>query len=205
MKKLYYPLAGALLLILAGCSEPAPKAEVKAEKPEPITGQSALYKMFQVARTAWATDAQVLRVNSIILPEVPTAPGKAGAWEATFVSPSLSRARSYTFCIVEGPGNLHKGPFAGLEESWSGPHGINAPFPAIAVKIDTDAAYQTALSNGGADYDKKDPGKPITLLLEKVSKFPDPAWRVIWGESVGTAGFSVYVDASTGAFLEKMH
>jgi hypothetical protein len=28
---------------------------------------------------------------------------------------------------------------------------------------------------------------------------------VIWGESTGTSSFSIYVDASTGAFVEKMH
>ena len=75
----------------------------------------------------------------------------------------------------------------------------------MAVKIDTPAAYKTALANGGAEYDKKTPGKPISLLIEKVDKYPDPVWRVIWGESVSTSGFSVYVDASTGDFKEKLH
>ncbi len=75
----------------------------------------------------------------------------------------------------------------------------------IAVKVDTDAAYKTALANGGSEYDKKNPGKPISLTLEKVDKYPDPVWRVIWGESASTSGFSVYVDASTGAFEEKVH
>jgi hypothetical protein len=96
--------------------------------------------------------------------------------------------------------------FAGLEEGWSGPRGGNSPFPMMAVKIDTDAAYKTALEKGGGtDYDKKNPGKPISFLLEKVQKFPDPVWRVIWGESAGTSNFSVYVDASTGDFKEKLH
>ena len=74
----------------------------------------------------------------------------------------------------------------------------------LAVKIDTDAAYKTALANGGAEYEKKNPGKPITFLLEKVAKHPDPVWRVIWGESVSQSNFSVYVDASTGEFREKL-
>ncbi len=74
-----------------------------------------------------------------------------------------------------------------------------------AVKTDTDAAYKTALANGGAEYDKKNPGKPISFVLEKVEKYPDPVWRAIWGESAATSGFSVYVDATTGAFQGKMH
>jgi len=105
---------------------------------------------------------------------------------------------------VESQGNLHKGVFAGMEEGWTGPSGDTAPFPIIAMKIETDAAYQTALKQA-ADYEKKNPGKPITWLLEKESKYPDPVWRVIWGESVGTSNFSVLVDASTGEFKEKLH
>lgn len=204
MRKLLFPLLSAFLL-LAGCSPDTPKAEKKKEEPaEPATGQSALFKMFQVARS-WAPDAQPLKMNSIPLSEVPTVPpGTAAAWQATFTSAARSQARTYTYSIVESAGNLHKGVFAGLEEGWSGPRGTNQPFPMLAVKIDTPDAYKTALANGGADYDKKNPGKPISVLLEKVTKHPDPVWRIIWGESVGTSNFSVYVDASTGDFKEKL-
>lgn len=196
------------LLLLSGCSDTTTTEKKKeAEKPlEPATGQSALYKMYQRARS-WAPDAQVLKMNSILLSEVPTVPpGTAAAWQATFTSAAKSQARTFTYSIVESQGNLHKDVFAGGDEGYSGPRpGGNAPFPMMAVKIDTDAAYKTALGNGGADYDKKTPGKPITYILEKVSKFPDPVWRVVWGESVGTSNFSVYVDASTGDFKEKLH
>jgi hypothetical protein len=205
MKKLLFPLSCTLLL-LTSCSESptAPAAKKEPEKPpEPIAGQSALYKMYQVARS-WAPDAQVLKMNSIVLSEVPTVPrGKAAGWEATFTSAARSQARSYTYCIVESQGNLHKGVFAGLEEGWSGPRGVTAPFPIMAVKIETDAAYETALKQG-ADYDKKNPGKPISWLLEKQNKYPDPVWRVIWGESAGTSNFSVLLDASTGEYKEKL-
>jgi hypothetical protein len=206
MRKLFLLLSGALLL-LTSCSEtpPATVAKKEPEKPEPVTGQSALFKMYQVARS-WGPDVQVLKMNTIGLSDVPDVPkGKAAAWQATFTSASRSQQRSYTYSIIEGGGNLHKGVFGLLEESWSGPHGENTPFLMAAVKVDTDAAYQTALSNGGADYDKKNPGKPVTFLLEKIAKYPDPVWRVVWGESVGTSNFSVYVDASTGQFQEKLH
>jgi hypothetical protein len=207
MRKLTLPILATFVLLLGGCSE-TPNVEKKkeAEKPlEPATGQSALYKMYQMARS-WAPDAQLLKMNSMPLSEVPTVPpGTAAAWTATFTSATRAQARSYTYSIVESQGNLHKGAFPGPEEGWSGPRGTNAPFPMIAVKIDTDAAYKTALAQGGADYDKKNPGKPISFLLEKVQKFPDPVWRVIWGESASTSNFSVYVDASTGDFKEKLH
>ena len=207
MKKLILTVSTGLFLLLAACSEaPKPAAEKKAPPPppEPVTGQSALFKMFQVART-WAPDLEVLKMVSMPLPDVKAEPGKAPAWQATFVSPSLQKARSYTFSVVEGEGTLHKGVFAGSEEAFAGPRGVTKPFTIQAIKIDTDAAYKTALENKGADYDKKNPGKPITFLLEKNNKFPDPSWRVIWGESVGTSNFSVYVDCSTGAFQEIFH
>jgi hypothetical protein len=191
----------ALMALLTACSEaPRSTAEKKPEPPpEPITGQSALYKMYQVARS-WSPDLEVLKMNSIQMPGVKSEPGKGAAWQATFVSASKGRARSYTFSVVEGEGNLHKGVFAGLDESWSGPRGVTQPFNIQAVKTDTDAAYKVALENKGADYDKKNPGKPITFLLEKNDKYPQPVWRVIWGESAGTSNFSVYVDTATGTF-----
>jgi hypothetical protein len=160
--------------------------------------------MYQMARS-WAPDAQVLKLNSMLLNEVPDPPkGTAAAWQATFVSATKSQAKSFTWSSIEGEGNLHKGVFGLNDESWSGPRGSNTPFLMLAVKVDTDAAYKTALANGGAEYDKKNPGKPITFLLEKVAKHPNPVWRVIWGESVSQSNFSVYVDASTGDFREKL-
>jgi hypothetical protein len=73
-----------------------------------------------------------------------------------------------------------------------------------AVKIDTDAAYETAKKKA-VDYEKKNPDKTISFLLEKTEKYPDPTWRVIWGESIGTSNFSVLVDASTGDYLQTLH
>jgi hypothetical protein len=208
MRKFSSILGGTLFLMLAACTEtPTTTARKEVEKPEPITGETALYRMYGMARQ-WAPDVQVLQLLSMHIAEFPQeVPGKAAAWQAIFVSPSRGRSKSYTFCIVESSGNLHKGPFAGLDEAWSGPRGVATPFLIIAVKKDSDDAYRTAMSepkSKAADYDKKNPGKPITIILEKTSKFPDPAWRILWGESVGTSSFSVFVDASTGSYLETM-
>jgi len=205
MKTLTRFSAAALLLLLAGCStEPAAppkKAEVKPAAP--VTGRQALQQMYIAAR-GWAADIQIVRVTSILLPEVKAEPGKAGAWQALFVSASQGKARGYTYSVVESEGNLHKGVFAGLDQSWSGSSGTTKPFLMAAIKVDSDQAYQTALKKG-AEYDKKNPGKPINLLLEANKKFPDASWRVIWGESVGTSSFSIFVDASTGGYLETIH
>ena len=75
-----------------------------------------------------------------------------------------------------------------------------------ALKVDSDAAYETAVKKGkkAAEYMKLNPDKGVVFLLEQTTKFPDLTWRVIWGESVGTSNYSVFVDATTGEYLETM-
>lgn len=206
MRQLTIAIGCAICLALTGCSGTPnkPQTAKKAEEapPEPVSGREALYKMFMAARS-WSTDIEILRLNSINLPEVKAVPGKAAAWQVVFVSPGKAKARTWTFSVIEGEGNLHKGTFAGLEESWSGPRGATKPLIIQAVKTDSDEAYKTALTKA-AEYEKKNPGKTISVILESTKKHPNPAWRVVWGESVTTSNFSVLVDASTGQYLETM-
>ncbi len=198
--------AASLLLLLSGCSD-APKIVEKKEpeKPaEPLTGRQAFQKMYPSAR-GWATDAEPLQIQSYNILTVKSGDGKAGAWQATFVSASQSRSRVYTWSAVEAEGNLHKGVFAGQEQSWSGPSGQNMPFDTVAIHTDSDEAFKTALAQKEiADFVKKNPDKPVTFIMEKTRRFADVYWRVLWGESVGTSEYTVFVDASTGKFLEKV-
>ena len=193
------------LFILVACSETPPVAEKKAEPvkpPEPVTGEYAFFQMYGMAR-AWAPDLEALEVRSVPLTEVKSEAGKSGAWEATFVSPGKRQARSYTYSVVESSGNLHKGVFAGPEESYSGPQGQTRPFPVSAVKIDSDKALEVALKHG-AEYAKQNPNVPVSFLLQWTPRHRFPAWRVIWGKSVATSNFSVFVDSSEGTYLETM-
>jgi hypothetical protein len=192
-----------LLIGAAGCSSTPRNAEKKAPEkpPEAVGGQYALHQMYTVARS-WAPDAQVWSLRSLQLEEVKADPGKAGAWQAMFVTTSGNRARSYTYSVIESEGNLHKGTFALNEESWSGARGKQRPFVMAAVKVDSTAAYETA-SKKATEYSKKNPGMPINFQLD-AGEFPNPSWRVIWGASVGTSNFSIYVDASTGDYLKTM-
>jgi hypothetical protein len=194
-----------MFMLVACADSPRPESAKKKEPekpPEPVTGRFAFHQMFAAART-WAPDIQALRLNSIQLVQVKSPPDKAGAWQATFVSPSRQRLRSYTYSIIEAEGNLHKGVFAGLEEAYSGPRGQAKPFLIAALKTDTDEVYKTALAKS-TEYVKKNPDKPVNYLLELTPRFPNPAWRVIWGESVGTSNYSIFVDASTGDYLQTM-
>lgn len=200
MTRRNYALLAPLAILLAGCAE-EPKQAVKKEPPkppEPVTGRFAFHQMYAMART-WSPDIKALRLESINLPDVKSGGGKAGAWRAMFVSESRGRARGYTYSVIEAEGNLHKGVFAGLEETYSGPRGQAKPFLIQALKVDSDAAWETAAKKS-AEYMKKNPDKPVLFLLE-LTRFPDPAWRVVWGESVGTSNYSIFVDATTGEYL----
>lgn len=195
--------ACAALFYCAGCSDgparPAasPGAQSQPAKPEPVSAQSAFQKMFVPAR-AWAQDAQVLRVAEIDVDEVQAERGKAAAWEAVFVSLARRQSKRFVYSVVHRPvRNLRGGVTSDPEEAWSGG---GSPFLMLAFKKDSTVAYDVAMKEGAA-YAKKHPGEEVRFLLERTRRFPNPAWRVYWGESVSTSGFSVFVDATTGHYL----
>lgn len=196
----------ATVVFLSACSEAPKQQQAKQEEPkkapEPITGRNAFFKVFVAAR-GWAPDVQCLSVSSIPVEDVKSTPGKSGAWQVTVFSPSKLRKRTYTWSAVESEGTLHEGVFPGQEEAVN-PNAKIRPFLVAALKTDTDAALKVA-EEKSADYMKKHPGMRINYLLELTDRHPSPAWRVIWGDSVGTSGHSVFVDATSGAYLETRH
>jgi hypothetical protein len=190
-------------LLLSACSE-APKTEKAKEPekpPEAVTGRQAFQKIYPQARN-WSLDATPLRLRSVRLSVKPEK-GKADAWEVTFVSPSLGKTKTYTYSAVEAEGNLHQGVFGLIEEGYS-TSGPSVLFPIAAIKIDSDQAYDAAAEKS-ADYIKKNPGKPISYVLEQPRRFANVTWRVIWGDSVSSSDYSIYVDGSTGKYIEKAH
>lgn len=189
-------------LMLTACSEtPAPETKKAPQPPPaPITGRQAFQLTYGPAH-GWATDCQPMHVRSMNLPNPKSGDGKAGAWEVLYVSPSKQRQRIYTWSAVEAEGNLHKGVFAGLEDAWRGPTGQEKPFSAAALHIDTPAAFHTAIDKS-ADYIAKSKSKPqVNFMLDQTDRFPDPVWRVFWGESISGAEWSVFIDATTGAYV----
>ncbi len=191
-------------VLLCGCSSAPDKESARPPQkpPQPVTGRQAFQMIYPQARR-WAADAQPLELRSIHLSQVKSPPGKALAWQATFVSPSRAAARIYTYSAVEAEGNLHEGVFPGAEESSSG-HVSSLPFEVVAIRIDSDEAYRTAAEKS-QEYVRKDPNKPVSFLLELTKRYPDVTWRVIWGDSVATSDYSVFVDATSGAFLAVAH
>jgi hypothetical protein len=195
-----------LILIFGGCSE-APQHNTGQLKDlghpaAPVTGRFAFQRMYIQART-WAPDAEPLRISSFNLKEVASEGGKCGAWQATFISAARNKARTYTYSVIESPGNVHEGALAGREEPWSGPRGRERPFLQQALRIDSDEAFAAAAKVSG-DYLKKNPKMPVLFLLELTPRFPNPTWRVLWGETIGTSDYSVFVDASTGKPLQTV-
>lgn len=193
--KIWFPLVA--VICLSACSdEPVKKAPAKP--PEPLTGREGFYKTYPAAHT-WATDAQPLRVRSLDLNELKAEGGKAAAWEVTYVSETKGRSRVYTWSAVEAEGNIHQGVFPSQEEAWR-PGGAEKPFPIQALKKDTPEVLQTAIEHS-ATYFKNTGTKPRPkFVLEYTARYPDPSWRVYWGDSVSTAEWSVFVDAATGDY-----
>lgn len=192
------------ILFLSACSE-APKTAEQKQPPKPpelLTGRQAFQRIYPQAR-GWSPDAQPLEIRSVRLGQLKPEPGKSGAWQVIFVSPSRGKAKTYTYSAVESEGNLHEGVFGGIEEDYTG-RGDSSPFEIAAIKVDSDEAYQTAAAKS-AEYIKKNPDKPVMFLMEQTRRFPDVTWRVIWGDSVSTSDYSVFVDGTTGKLLQVMH
>ena len=196
-----------LVVFLVACGEqpgkkPA-KEEVPKPVPQPVTARFAFQRISIQARV-WAADAQPLRISSANLKEVPSVDGKYPAWRATFVSAQLRKARSFSYSVVDSPGNVHEGVLRGSEEAWSGPTGQEQPFPIQMLKVDSDEAYATAVKESKA-YLKKHPEIPVHFLLEFTPRFPLPAWRVYWGETLGSSQYAVFIDCTSGKYLQTLH
>jgi len=204
MRTKLFGIGAAFIFFLSGCgsSEPAPAKKAEAPKPAaPVSGQSAAFLMFQQARL-WAPDAQLLRLESVQVPEVKPEPGKTGAWRANFVSIEKKAQKSYTYSVVKSEG-LHKGVFAQTEMPWLRSSAVK-PYYVVAIKTDTPAALATALKQKDiAAYAEKNPEMPVQYLAEWTPQTPNVAWRVYWGPTVSASAASVFVDATSGEFLKK--
>jgi hypothetical protein len=203
--KLYFiPVVAIASLLSSSCSD-APKEETRKEAPvkppAPITGRQGFQSTYPSAR-AWAQDAVPIQVRSMNLDSVKSEPGKAPLWEVTYVSATRSKMRIFTWSAVE-EGNLHKGVFGAIEDSWAGPSGQDRPFESITIQVDTPEALETAIKES-SDYLKKAGDKPpITYLLHSTPRYPEPTWLVLWGTSVGAAKHTVTIGASSGKMLAQ--
>ena len=200
-----------LSLLTTGCSDssaPPKKAEVKKiEEAQPVSGQSAIFQSFQVART-WASDAMLLKLENGDIPEAKPQPGKYGLWRATFISQSKSAKREYLYAAADSDGGIIQGARAGADSSYTRNPQVH-PFAVQEIRVDTVAAYETAMKVVAADKamqkiiaENKD--LPVQYQLEWTGLAPKPQWRVIFGVTVSQSKFSILVDANNGKFVKKL-
>jgi hypothetical protein len=191
------------VLFLTSCSN-SPKAEVAKEPekpPEPVTGRYAFHQVYIAART-WATDMQGLRVTNIPVGTQIRRRGKSYAWEVTFVSLSKGKQRMYTYSVLEAEGNRAHGRLSATWKRTTCSEAKRACGTFQALKIDSDAALRSCSEKERRLCQEKNPDKPITFLLEQTPRHPNLTWRVIWGPSFSASNYSVYIDASTGLYME---
>jgi hypothetical protein len=184
-------------------STPAPKTETEAAKkptgpPEPVTAKTAYYAMYTPARK-WATDLVAISLTSGSVEGVKDADGKFGMWTAIFASPSLRSTRTYTYAVAEQMPAIQKGIKAEGAEPWGGPNAKAMPFDNSDFKTDSDAAYTAGLEKAGS-WVKEHPGKPLSLSLGAATRFPNPVWYILFGDT--KSGYAVFVNATTGKVLE---
>ena len=68
----------------------------------------------------------------------------------------------------------------------------------------TNSALETAIANSKAYLDKPGTKPAINFLLEFTPRFAEPVWRVMWGETAGSAEYTAIVGASAGQMLGKI-
>jgi hypothetical protein len=200
-----FALLGFTLLVAACTQAPVAQKKEPPKPPEPVGAQKAFFQMYASARS-WAADVAGFQMISIATKDMPGVKGKYPAWRAVFASPTRRATKNFVYSAVTEEGGLSKGiTKESAEDRYEGSRGQNLDWPIQALKIDSDAAVETALAKGkGAEYSKKNPAIPITVMLEKIKKFGNPVYRIVWGTSVSNSSFSVYVDASTGVYLETV-
>jgi hypothetical protein len=193
------------LLLLSGCSSAPPPAETKVEKKKPsmptgpITGLTAFYEMYKVARQI-APDIQAASLTGNDVEGVKSEDGKYVMWTAVFVSASMKQATTFTYS-TDDKALVPRGVNNASSVRWGGPSQNAMPFSTSDFSVDSDAAYKAAAGKA-ADWLTKNADKPVTIFaLGNASSFPAPMWYIRWGTKTG--GFAVYVNASTGTIFGR--
>jgi hypothetical protein len=173
----------------------APAATATAE---PVTGKTAYWEMYKMAR-AWAPDLTPLSLTNKKIPGHKLQGGKNVVWTAAFASPSKREVRRITYSVIAAPGVV-KGPEAENAMAWAGPTRDAMPFGIAEIGVDSDEAYKIAAKRAES-WLKAHPNEDLSMTLGNASRFHGPVWYVLWGNS--KSGFQTWINATTGAVIEK--
>ena len=200
MKKLL--MAMFALAFMAGCSSEPSKP---AEKPQPkaaevVTGRTAFQKLY-VAAHGWARDAQPYRLESQVTSDANGKDGKSAVWRGAFASPAGHGAKPYIWSGTDAPDAPQRGVNPGTEDSYSPNNSSTRVFDVGFLKVDSDAAFETAQKHGGDKVLQKTPDTPVSFVLEWSGPENALLWHVIYGTNRDSAVLRVAVNASSGEFL----
>ena len=163
----------------------------------PVDAQTAFYEMYKPART-WAPDLQPLSLIAGEVKGIENSGGRAGMWTAVFVSPSRHEARTFVYAVADQGSTVHQGVTAGAAETWTGATPKSRPFQIADFTVNSEAAYKTA-SGKAAAWLKGHPGRKVSMSLVNSTRFPSPAWYVMWGTA--KSGYLVFVNATSGQIM----
>lgn len=181
----------------AGGAQPAAKP---APKPtETLTGREAFQKLYPAAR-GWNADARPIRIESQTTSDASGQDGKAAIWRVAFASPNRRVMEAFSWSGSTSS-DLDRGVSHGTEDGFSPTNASTQPFDLNYLKVDSDAAFQTAQKHGGDKILKKDPKTTVLYLLDWDMRQTKLVWHVIYGVSHSDAKLVVDSDATTGEFL----
>lgn len=199
-----FAASGGAMLMSCGMQSGSKKAEEPPPPPEPVSAMRALTYAYGKARSK-AQDIDILRISNLNLEKIPSAEGKAGAWQFQFVSRSKGSIYSVRYAVADELPSFREGAWDSGTQAFR-PDGMrNKPFVMHALRCDSTEAYKIAVENAKSYLQKQKPESlpPVHFLLELTDAYALPMWRVYWGNSLSTAEYSVFVDANQSKFVSK--
>ena len=200
-------LALLSLILLAGCSSPAPNttenktAEAKpAYQPTFTTGREALQKMYIAARSL-APDAKPYNLHAFPSKDDNGQDGKSGMWSAGFASANRRAIKVFTWSGIktedEEPGISSK-----PEDTYNTANTSTAVFDIAYLKVDSDEALKAAMKHGGDKVLAKNKDFNVYYAVSWNARENKLIWRVAFGDVENEPKLAIDVDASTGDFMK---
>jgi len=196
------------LIVLAGCSSPAPTASTEnktaetkpAFQPNYTTGREALQKTYIAARS-WAPDAKPYNLHSTPTKDDNGHDGRSGMWTAGFASVNRRAIKVFTWSGIknddEEPGISSK-----PEDTYNSANPSTAIFDMAYLKVDSDSVLKVAMTHGGDKLLAKNKDSNVYFNVNWNPRENKLTWRVLFGAVENEPKLAIDVDATTGQFMK---